>query len=66
MLMLVDDANTEEHIRLAALVNVKTFLERTWKARENSFQLPEGEKVTLRQSLLNAFVRCVSVKKLRA
>lgn len=35
--MLVDDANTEEHIRLAALINVKTFLERSWRAREGSF-----------------------------
>lgn len=66
MLMIADDQNNQLPIRQAAIVNMKTFIERSWEGEKHQrFQIPENEKHLVRSSLLNALIRCVQTKVLR-
>jgi hypothetical protein len=66
MLMIGDDPTNPPAIRLSAVVNMKGFIERSWRGSlHGNFQIPEPEKEAIKATLLNALIRCVSEKKLR-
>jgi hypothetical protein len=57
MMLIVDDPQCEIEIRQAAVVNLKTFLENSWKPKEGAFVLPENEKEIIRGTLVDALIR---------
>lgn len=56
---IVDDSNIKEHIRQAAAIQLKLTVESKWKVPKQSKTQPmsDGEKSTIRQFLLTAFLR---------
>ena len=55
--MIVDDATNEMDIRQSAVVNLKTFIEKSWKAKQGLFPLPEIEKSLIRSTIIDALIR---------
>lgn len=57
-MMIADDATNEINIRLSAVINLKTFIEKSWKKRsENKFSLPENEKLLIKNTIIDALIR---------